>query len=147
MKKLLRMVAVATLLATAFGYGTAAADNPEPFEDSVTFPDINPCTGEEFFVTLNFSVREHFHTNNFVANVRRTGTTSDGFVMRTGTETVHFNQKSELAGSQFKDFWTNPETGQKFHVRGNSTVVLGNGPFAPPTEVRVDNFSLRCVRG
>ena len=67
--------------------------------------------------------------------------------MRNGPETQHYNTVSAAAGSQFKDFWTNPDTGQKFHVRGNNNVVLGDGPDAPPTEVKVDNFSLRCVRG
>lgn len=146
MKKLFMTVATFALLSAGFLAAPASADSPEPFPDTVTFPAENPCTGQIHEVTINVMVRIHEHQNNFVIKVDRTGTTSDGFVMRSGTETQHYNPVSQTAGAHFKDFWTNPETGQKFHVRGNSNVVLGNGPDAPPTEVKVDNFSLRCVR-
>lgn len=136
----------AALALSALGATAVSADNPEPFTDSFSFGDINPCTGEASLITIDVVVRFHEHRNNFVLNIDRSGTTSDGFVMRSGPETQHYNTVNAVAGSQFKDFWTNPETGQKFHVRGNSNVVLGDGPGAPPTEFKVDNFSLRCVR-
>ncbi len=142
-----KLSAVAAALAvSAFGAAPVSADNPEPFDDSFSFPDINPCTNELFFVTIDVVVSIHFHKNNFVLNIERSGTTSDGFVMHNGVETQHFNTVNAVAGFQFKDMWVNPETGQRFHVRGTSNVILGDGPDAPPTEVKVDNFSLRCVR-
>lgn len=87
----------------------------------------------------------HEHQNNFVLNIERSGTTSDGFVMRGGTETHHYNTVSETTGFQGKDFWINPATGQKLHVRGRNNVVLGEALDAPPTEIKVDHLSLRCV--
>lgn len=147
MKMISTAIAAAALALTAIGAPSASADNPEPFEDSFSFDDINPCTNEPMVVTINAVVRLHEHRNNFVLNIQRSGTTDDGFVMRSGVETQHWNTVSGAAGSQFKDFWTNPDTGQKFHVRGNINVVLGPlGPEAPPLEVKSDVFSLRCVR-
>ena len=148
MKKISTAIAAAALALTAFGAQSVSADNPVPIEDSFSFPDTNPCTNKPMVVTINVVVRVHEHRNNFVLNIKRSGTTDDGFVMRSGApETQHWNTVSGAAGSQFKDFWTNPDTGQKFHVRGNVNVVFGpDGPDAPPLEVKSDVFSLRCVR-
>lgn len=148
MQKISTAIAAAALALTVIGAPSASADNPEPFEDSFSFTDINPCTDKPMTVTINVVVRLHVHQKNFVLNIKRSGTTDDGFVMRSGApENQRWNTVSGAAGSQFKDFWTNPETGQKFHVRGNTNVVFGPlGPDAPPLEVKSDVFSLRCVR-
>lgn len=145
MRRLTAVLALAVLVLAALGTAPAAADNPEPFPDSFSFPSINPCTGAPHLVTIDVMVRFHEHHNNFVINITRSGSTSDGFVMHNGTETQNYNPVSEVATTQFKDFWRNSETGQRFHVRGNQTLVFGDGIEAPPTEVRVENFSLRCI--
>ena len=55
----LTMSAVFTL--SAFGAASVSADNPEPFPESFSFPEINPCTGEEFVVTIDVVIRFHQH--------------------------------------------------------------------------------------
>lgn len=103
---------------------------------------------EPHLVTLNFSTHLHVHQNNVVVFIERTGSTSDGFEMRNGGESQQLNMNSMVGRFQFHDNWVNPETGQKFRVSGTGVGVFEDGPPpADPTEVRVENFTIRCVGG
>jgi hypothetical protein len=114
----------------------AAADKPVNFQDSDSFWDVNPCTGEDMYVTLFADVFIHEHPNNFVVRVVRTGTTSTGDVMDHGIETQVANGNVEAG--RFTDQWRN-EDGSKFVVQGVFVFNLNRG------EVQVDRFSLRCL--
>ena len=107
----IRRIATATALSLGLGLGAlgatpAAADGPVEFSDSFTFPDVNPCTDEDIQVTIDVDVREHRgHRNNFVVHVKRTGTTSDGYVMDHGVE--NFQVNNNVARGKFTDIWRN----------------------------------------
>lgn len=147
MKKLLAALSAVAMLLATLGASPASADKAFVFEDGAEFSDFNPCTGEPQDIMLSVVVKIHEHGNNIVAKVDRAGTTSDGFVMRNGTETQTLNFKSLVGHFSFMDNWYNPETGAKFQARGVGVAVFGDGPMADPTEFRVDRFSLSCVGG
>ena len=131
---------LATVTALGIGLGVlaaapAAADAPHTVVESSTFTDINPCTGDEHDITINVEAREHrAHSNNFVVNVKRTGSTSDGYVMR-GSESQQWNDNA--AHINFTDIWRNDE-GSMFKAHLN-VKLKPEGP-------QVENFSLRCVK-
>lgn len=133
-----RLVAGAALVAGVVGGigSPASADKPTEFTDSGTFTAENPCTGEEHDVTLTVEGREHSHGQRFIAHLSRTGTTSDGYVMDHGVETVSFNGKVFRAA--FTDNWSNDD-GSRFQASG---VFVERGG-----EVLVDKFTLRCLGG
>ena len=120
------------------GLGTvpAAADAPARFSDSVTFTAVNPCTGQEHDITLNFEIAEHQHRNNFVVHSSRTGETSDGYVMKHGSES--FVDNGNVARGAFTDNWRSSD-GSKFKAQGVFVFDITN------EELRVDRFSLRCI--
>jgi hypothetical protein len=57
----------------------AAADPPTLDDFSMTFPDVNPCTGEIHTVTVELTLFQHFHGDRFVEHGVSTVTTSTGF--------------------------------------------------------------------
>ena len=134
----IRRLAAATVLSIGLGAAAAspvAADPPTTIVDSWTFTDINPCTGDEHDLTINVEAREHRgHSNNFVVNVERTGSTSDGYVMR-GSESQQWNDNA--AHINLTDTWRNDE-GSMFKAQLN-VKLKPEGP-------QVENFRLRCVR-
>ena len=134
-KKLLGALGCVLLLSVG-ATGQANADQPIQFNDSVTFSDVNPCTGELHDVTLNFAVSLHEHRNNFVGHVRRSGSTSDGYTMINGTDS--FVENSGVFRGSFVDQWRGPD-GEKFRVRG---VIVFN---ANQDQVKTDQFSLTCI--
>ncbi|MGI9605108.1 MAG: hypothetical protein ACR2P0_03120 [Acidimicrobiales bacterium] len=133
-----RLLVAATLAisaTTAVGISAAAADPPATFSDSVTFHDINPCSGDEHEITLNFEIREHQgHKNNFVVHLSRTGTTDDGYVMNHGVETITGNKN--VFRAHFTDQWRHAD-GSKFRVKG-VFVAKEDG-------VVVDRFDITCI--
>lgn len=108
----------------------------------MTFDDVNPCTGEDHAVTLNFADKIHIHESNFVLTSKRTGTTDDGFVMKHGRERwvdTSLIDGSGIFSSSFVDIWRNDTTGAAFTVRG---VFV----FESSTDtVRVDQFVSNCL--
>lgn len=122
----------------SLGAAPAAADAPVEFSDSVTFTDVNPCSGLPMKVTINNELREHQHPNNFVGHISKTGTTSDGYVMDNGVE--NFVANRNVVRGAFTDNWRHPD-GSKFKAQGMFVFDLTN------EELRVDQFTLRCVGG
>jgi len=112
-----------------------SADEPEVFTDQVVFEALNPCSGELHTVTLNFLISIHEHPDEFNVRVRRTGYTSDGYVMKWGKETFVASDGTEMG--QFRDPWINPSTGEKFRAEARFLAVDG--------EVLVDDFRLVCL--
>ena len=137
--KRIRRIAAAAAISIGIGGligGNVSADAPIEFSDSVTFSDINPCTIEPMEVTVNVDVSVHTgHKNNVVLHVSRTGTTSDGYVMAHGVETIQENKN--VLRAVFNDIWRNDD-GSSFQVRG---VFV-----AKQSGIVVDRFRLRCFQ-
>ncbi len=124
------------MLLTAMLAAPALADSPVRFTDSVTFGDVNPCSGLDDEITLNFDVAIHEHRNNFVVTVQRSGSTTSGYTMIAGSETFVANNGGERG--RFVDQWRHPD-GTKFRVLGSFNYN------ANKDEVLVDEFSLTCI--
>jgi len=138
MKKLAIMVAVLAMTLMGFAPIEASADAPIVFEDSSTFQDVQPCSGELIDITINVEVRLHpGHPNNFVVNLTRSGSTSDGSVTLSGTQS--FNENNTGFRAHLNDIWVNPETGERFQALGIIVVKFAD------EEAKVDSFRLRCL--
>lgn len=112
----------------------AAADDPVVIRDQVVFDDINPCTEELMTVTLDLLIEIRESEDAVSARVRRTGHTSDGFLMNSGFE--FFLAADGSVYDSFTDPWVNPDTGQSF---------VAQGRFVEEGEdVLVDDFRLVC---
>ena len=104
---------------------------------TVSFPDITPCSDTPMLVTLHLEIREHVHQNgNVIAHIKRTGSTSDGYVMEHGVENFVFN--GNVQRSAFTDTMRHDD-GSQFKAQG-VFVYTEDGPL-------VDRFRLRCVGG
>lgn len=114
----------------------AAADAPVHFSDSVTFTAVNPCTGQDHEVSIDFEIAEHQHRNNTVVHISRTGETSDGYVMNHGTES--FVDNGNVARGAFTDNWRDSD-GSKFKAQGVFVFDIAN------EQLRVDRLSFRCI--
>lgn len=147
MRRFSVFMGVLALLLTSVLAVPAGADRPVPLPtETVTFPAENPCTGEIHLVTLIFENRLHEHKNSASLITRRSGETSDGFVMQNGRQLQQINFVSTLGRSSFMDMWVNRETGARFKVSGTIVAELPDGPFGDPVNIRVDNFTIRCVK-
>ncbi len=135
LKKVIALCLSAMIWSTAL-VGTAAADAPEPFTVEFSFEDVNPCTGEPHVITIELVIRERVHKNNFVATVRASGSTSDGYTMVSGSETVVETKKG--VNARFMDRWVG-EDGSKFQARGSF------GLNFETEKLRKDTFVLRCI--
>jgi hypothetical protein len=135
--KLAGLIAAAALSVGAVGLigSPVSADKPVEFSNSAAISDINPCTNAPFTVMLNFDVRLHIHGDNEIRHVSRTGTTSDGYVMKNGVESSVFN--GNVFRASFTENWANADDGSKLQVRG-VFVAKEDG-------VVVDRFTLRCL--
>jgi hypothetical protein len=128
--------------------GPAAADPPTEFTLDLYFDETNsplpltdPCTGESMgYFDLELVVRAHLgHPNNTVVGAKGYGTTGSGYVLSGGPDhRVEWDGGASFA-STFSDMWTNPETGDKMHMR--SVWVVKDG--VP----QVDILTSRCVGG
>ncbi len=137
MRKLSFLLAVLATSFFAVGTPAASADAPVTFEDSVTFHDVQPCSGEHHEITINFSVKLHEHDNNFVVTVQRSGSTSDGFTMVGGNDVFVAND-SGVRG-HLNDVWHNGTSGDKFLAKGAFALNFSQG------EPNLDRFELRCL--
>ena len=135
MRRLIEAVTVA-LVFVMLASAPALADRPFTFTDSVTFVDVNPCTGLDDEITINVEVSIHEHRNNFVVYVGRTGSTASGYTMISGTESFVANNGVERGA--FVDQWRHPD-GSKFMVHGRFVFNVNQ------LEVLVDGFSLTCI--
>ena len=136
MRRLIKAMTVALVLVMLVA-APALADPPSTFTDSPPpFVDVNPCTGLDHDITLNFEVSIHEHQNNFVVHVGRTGSTDDGYTMIGGTES--FVANSGVERGTFVDQWRHPD-GSKFMVHGSFVFNVNQ------LELQVDRFSLTCI--
>lgn len=135
MRRLLMMLAALAMLMTITA-APALADRPFTFTDSVTFIDVNPCTGHDDEITINVEVAIHEHRNNFVVHVDRSGHTLAGYDMIAGTES--FVATHGIERGTFVDQWRHPD-GSKFKVHGSFAYNLNQD------ELKFDNFRLECI--
>jgi len=70
------------------------ADKPLRSLNSDEFVVLDPCTDQPITITLYFDVGLHFHKNNFVVEVKRSGEASSGYHMVGGHETYVENYGS-----------------------------------------------------
>ena len=136
MRRLLTIVSVMAVFMAMVAV-PASADDPIEFMDQAVFDALSPCTGEMHTVTINFLISIHEHEDEFNVRVRRTGYTSDGYVMKWGKETFVGSDGTEYG--QFRDPWINPATGDKFRAEARFLAVDG--------EVLMDDFRLVCLTG
>lgn len=136
MRRIILSLGLAALMVAALT-PAAVADEPVLITDSDTFTDVNPCTGEEHEVTINFEFYDHEHENGaFVSPAVRSGTTDSGYVMQNGRDILVFT--GNIVVAPFMDQWRHPD-GSKFVVRG---VFVGD---FRDFQIRVDEFSARCI--
>lgn len=114
----------------------SSADRPDSFVTSVTFTDVNPCSGTDHDVTLVFDVSVHRHGDNRVVHIGRSGSTSDGFEMIAGSGT--FISNGNVQHDVFTDQWRHSD-GAKFMVHGQFIGDLDGG------DLQVENFRLQCI--
>lgn len=135
--RVIALIAAMGVGLASLGAAPVAADPPIEFSDSVTFEDVNPCTGEPMEITINSQVTLHEgHKNNFVVHVAKTGTTSDGYVMDHGSES--FVANNNVVRGSFTDNWRHPD-GSKFKAQGVFVETVD------PHDHLVDKFRLRCL--
>jgi hypothetical protein len=133
-KKFLVLVGVmlaAIVLATA-----APANAPTVTEESVTFDNIDPCSGAIDTITFDITVARHEHDGRVVEHNWLVITTSSGYVGRGEEEEIVNGEKFSIVA---RDMLTNPN-GNKIQARLTLQVDLKT------FEVRRDELVLRCVR-
>ena len=136
MRKFVLIAAAAITL--CIGATPAAADAPVTIEESVTFEDVQPCSGELVEITLNFVDRVHAdHPNNFVVNSEVSGSMSDGSTLVKGTR--HFNENATGLRANLNDIWVNEATGDRFQVVG--VLVVKFDDDVP----KVESLRFTCV--
>lgn len=128
---------VASAMLVVLMAAPALADEPVSFDFSETFTDVNPCTGLEHEVTIDFTVTLHEHQNNTVIQLDGTVTTDDGFE-GTGLQTAVLTKNFGTATLNF--VVDNPDTGAKFTVKGNFKFDFRTGEF------RVERVAVNCVK-
>jgi hypothetical protein len=134
LRKMLMAVLAGVLFTTIFA-APALADRPFTYTDSETFEDVNPCTGLDHEVTLEFFVNIHQHQNNFVGYAQRSGTTSSGYTMH-GRDSFVANHSVERFTST--DVWRDAD-GSMFIVQARFTFDLYS------QEVITEGGSFRCI--
>ena len=134
MKRLL----IAALLAASLVLSLAAPAAAKPaieIADSVTFTDVDPCTGlsHEVMIAMTFFV--HDHDGITVARGVRTLSTSAGYVGG-GTSSYVLNGMVEMF--RFNDLLADG-SGDRIRASGVFVLDLSSGA------VRVDAFALTCL--
>lgn len=115
----------------------AAADPPMVEDFSVTFPDVNPCTGELHMVTIEMAESQHFHGDNFVGVSRTTVTTEPTDFSGGGTATFVVTKGAEVFRQV--DILSDPAGNR---IMANVVFVVN-----PSTgDIRVADADLTCVR-
>ncbi len=139
-------LALLTAVAAALSIHSAAslADRPVPFPyPSSVFIDVDPCTGELQEITINFDVSLHLHKDNYVAKIKRTGTTDAGYEMIAGNGLQRLHSVSGLFFDRFVDVWRAAD-GRMFQVTGQILIDIN---ASPPDNVKMVNGKLRCIGG
>ncbi|MFV2000548.1 MAG: hypothetical protein ACC654_09325 [Acidimicrobiia bacterium] len=134
MRRSFTTLAVAALLIGLVA-APAVADEPDEFVESFSFEEINPCSGELITINIDAFTSVHDHDGTLIARLKRTGTTSDGYIMGHGRES--FVEAGSTITASFNDPWVNPGLGTKFVASGRFLMVDG--------DILVDDFRLACT--
>lgn len=134
MKRFAFGVLVPALLALGLA-APAAADPPTAFTFSVTFDDLNPCTGLVHTVTIEATVSLHQHDGRIVGRGDRTITTSSGYV---GHGSDAFVANGEVEMFRLADILTN-DSGDRIRARFVFVLDISSGT------VRVETGALSCL--
>ena len=121
------------LLASA---SVASAAPPTRFSTTITFVDVNPCTGLDHTVTIAADVTEIYQGGRTVGHAKRTTSTEPtGFVGR-GTDS--FVDNGQVVRATQTDILTNP-AGDR--IRASSVFVVDKDTGV----LRVEKFELTCL--
>lgn len=135
-RRLVTLAAATAVGIVGFGAAPAAADAPTHGTVTNTFTATNPCTGDDHDITIAVEFSGHVgHGDRFVGQATRSGTTSDGYVMKNGRDAVQFN--ANVASGSLNDTWRRAD-GSMFKAQGHF-VQKADG------EIVVDTFRLRCI--
>ena len=129
---------VAGAMLVVLSAAPAMADKPFTINDSITFTDVNPCTGLEHEIARDFTLTIHEHRNNTVIQVDNTVVTSDGYE-GTGHETTVLNKNVETGSINY--VVDNPDTGAKYMVKINFRFDVKAG------ELDAERVVFNCVKG
>lgn len=143
MKKLnyVLLTAISTLL-TMFAV-PALADKPVPFPtEPNTFNAVDPCTGAEQEITINFDVMLHIHKNMYVGTVTRTGESDAGYELISGTAIRLETFKGGLFFDQYVDIWRS-EDGRMFQA--SFQILLDT--TTEPWDLKAVHGNYRCIGG
>lgn len=135
----LSILGVGSALLLGVSAAPAAADGNE-FEDtfSVTFIDVNPCTGLPHEITINGVVHVSEGDDGVEIKEDRTGTTDSGYVLGGGEVNAHLNTDGVPLEVELRDEWHRPD--------GSSFLAMSRLVIDPETEeVLIDEFSLTCA--
>jgi hypothetical protein len=113
----------------------AAADPPTIDEFTITFPDVNPCTGETHTVTIELTFFQHDHGDRFNEHGVSSVTTSTGFE---GGGTSTFVENDGAFVFRLVDVLSD-DAGSRIMARSMFIADPVTGA------VRVERFDLRCV--
>lgn len=105
----------------------AAAAPPGDFLNVVTFPEVDPCTGEDDVVTIVFEGNDVTTRSGRVWTTSATISTALGYEGRgTSTDLVNPTRAKE----QFNHVVRNAETGDAYTVRGSVLYVFATDEFS-----------------
>ncbi|MDQ0577639.1 hypothetical protein [Agromyces albus] len=113
----------------------AAADPPTPDSGLISFPDVNPCTGETHTVTIELTFYQHDHGDGFIERGVSSVTTSSGFEGG-GTSTIVETEGAFVF--RLVDVLSD-EAGSRIMARTIFIVDPATGA------VRVDRSDLTCI--
>lgn len=114
----------------------AAAVQPVEFEAGVTFPDVNPCSGEPHDVTLSWDVALRDNNGATVLTFDTTVTTNDGW-SGFGRETEVVNKNRQINSLSIR---VGDGNGSFYMVKGQRRIDVSTG------DVTVESLRVDCVR-
>jgi hypothetical protein len=134
MRRLLMSTVLAASVALA-AVAPAAADPVTEISIHESFVDVDPCTGNEHEVTIDWTFFVHEHDGRTVARGVRTLSTSSGYSGR-GTTSFVLNDNVEMFRGT--DMLTD---GSGNRIRASAVFLFDRSSDA----VRIDRFELTCV--
>ena len=141
MRKTITVLAIAALAAALMAV-PALADSPTEFTAGFTiYGEPDPCTNDpvdDMDTTFTFDVKEHQHNNNTVLIVDSSATSTTGYIGN-GTEIIVETGKWFI--DRFNWQMVNPETGNRFSVKGNMKIDLETG------DIVLEGMQFRCEGG
>jgi hypothetical protein len=136
MRRLLILILLAAPFAM-FAVAPAAADRPTTISEEISFPDVDPCTGNQHEVTIDVTFLVHVHDGVTVVRRVHELTTSSGY---SGRGTGSFVQNGRVEMFRFTDMLAD-DSGNRIRASGVFVFDLDSDT------ARVDRFQLTCVGG